>query len=282
MCNITGIQVGSISTTIVRCIKKNLLRKRSLRKGGREAIAEYQVINIDETSYSRILLYNNIKTITTIEGEDRNFSENRTYKIDQEKTVFLNPNRNLNPNSTPSLYNSDSMELKSSHDPSRSSNKLTFSDLPEEWQRINYHLLDDLHFKEHHLVSLYKLNILESETVQESINHFAYGMKNNPENYTKYTDPLKVFIGRLRKGEQWTESTYRSPKEIAIEELKEKRKEEKKKISDETCKLVDGLEQESYQKWFYSLKEERGTKGMRAEYTTTTTRRYSSFTMPNT
>ena len=133
---------------------------------------------------------------------------------------------------------------------------MKYEELPGEWKEINYHLLEDYHFKAHHIVNFYKLNLLEPEIIQESINHFAYGIKHNPNNYSKYNDPLKVFIGRLRKGEPWIESTYKSKQEIATKEMILRRKEEKRTIANEICKLVDTLEKDSYEKWLYSLKEE--------------------------
>ena len=133
---------------------------------------------------------------------------------------------------------------------------IKYEELPEEWKEINYHLLEDYHFKSHHIVNFYKMNLLEPEVVQESINHFAFGIKHNPDSYAKYTDPLKVFIGRLRKGEPWIESTYKSQKAIAIEDLIIRRKEEKRKVADETCNLVDRLERDSYDAWSNGLKEE--------------------------
>lgn len=284
LCNITGIHIGSISTTIVRCIKKKLLKKKLLKKGGREATAEYQVINVDENFYSRVFPYNsnNIRAITTtIEGKTHNKTESHSTDPQNDNPYTLQTNIN-HPSTTRPTYTAEQHSQKTSptHSTPRSfctnsstpttlSNNLTltttppptttyikYEDLPPEWRSINYHLLDHIHFKQHHIVNLYKLNILEPEIIQESINHFAYGLKNNPDNYKKYTDPFKVFYGRLRKGEPWTESTYKSPNEIATEELIQKRKAEKRKIANETCKLVDKLEQEGYRIWHSSLTEE--------------------------
>ena len=129
-------------------------------------------------------------------------------------------------------------------------------ELPEVWKNINYHLLDEIHLKPHHITDLYKLDVLSPEVIQESIEHFAYGIKHNSDNYKKYTDPLKVFYGSLRKGKPWTESTYKSTKQIATEDLIRRREVEKKKIASEICKLVEGVEKERYERWYNGLTEQ--------------------------
>ncbi|ETO31730.1 hypothetical protein RFI_05393, partial [Reticulomyxa filosa] len=137
-----------------------------------------------------------------------------------------------------------------------SSSILKFEDLPEEWKTINIHLLEEWQFKEHHLVGLYKLNVLPASVVKESIEHFAYGIKHNKEHYKKYNDPLKVLIGTLRKGEMWIESSYKSKQELATLELMRRKREEKKKISIELCRIVDTMEAGNYWQWYRGLKEE--------------------------
>ena len=196
----------------------------------------------------------------TYNNSNNNYITNITIEEDEQKNHSKNTNNNyLKENnidfSNLTSHQSESTTL-STAEPESKNKKLTYNQLPEEWQSINYHFLDDLHFKQYHVIELYKLDVLEPEVVQESIEHFAYGIKHNPDSYKKYKDPLKVFYGSLRKGKPWTESTYKSTKEIATEDLIQRRKAEKRKIAEETCKLVEEMERESYERWYYSLSEE--------------------------
>ena len=191
---------------------------------------------------------NNINTNIIINKKDKENSKNEK-RSDQNNNIKTST-------ITDSLKSQNINVISKSILTNKTNEKLKYEELPEEWKNINYHFLDDLHFKQHHIVGLYKLDVLEPEVVQESIEHFAYGIKHNPDNYKKYTDPLKVFYGSLRKGKPWTESTYKSTKEIATEDLIQRRKEEKRKIANETCKLVEGMEKESYEKWYHFLEEE--------------------------
>ncbi|HAT6979781.1 TPA: hypothetical protein KKW74_002720 [Legionella pneumophila] len=108
--------------------------------------------------------------------------------------------------------------------------------IPEEWQKIDFESLSHIGFSKTQIKQLVERN--DPDVVQESINHFAYGLDNNPK-YKKYEDPLTVLMGVLRKGQGWFEKDYRSPKEIAMQQLLEMRKaqaERQKQIEEETFK----------------------------------------------
>lgn len=119
--------------------------------------------------------------------------------------------------------------------------------LPDDWEQINYTSLEHIGFTQLQLKQL--VNLTTPETVQESIYHFAYGLEHNPK-FKKYTEPLNVFMGVLRKGQLWTEQNYVSPQEVAQKRLLEKKKAERerlKKLADEAFQLareewVDGLD----------------------------------------
>ena len=193
----------------------------------------------------------NLSEINLDQNDSKNTNNNY---LKENNTDFFNLTSQQSENTTPSNADQESRNKK-----------LTYNQLPEEWQNINYHLIEDLHFKPHHLITSYKLNALDPETIDKSIRHFAYGIKHNPDNYKKYTDPLKVFYGSLRKGRPWTESTYKSTKEIATEELIRQKKQAKRKLADQQCELIDSLEKETYSKWYLSLTDEQ-KKEIREEH----------------
>ena len=102
--------------------------------------------------------------------------------------------------------------------------------LPEDWKNINLDFLQNINFSENHLRQLYAKNVTTSEIIQESIKHFAYGLLHNPKT-KQYSDPVNVLMGVLGKGGLWVESNYKSPKEIAMQELIECKKVETERLA---------------------------------------------------
>ncbi len=109
-------------------------------------------------------------------------------------------------------------------------NTTTRSCLPEDWKNINLDFLQSINFPESHLRQLYAKNVTTSEIIQESIKHFAYGLLHNPK-IKQYSDPVNVLMGVLGKGGSWVESNYKSPKEIAMQELIERKKVEIERLA---------------------------------------------------
>lgn len=113
-------------------------------------------------------------------------------------------------------------------------------DLPEDWLRINIAPLESIRFSSTQIKQLYTQALNTPEVIQESINHFAFGLKNN-QKFKNYNDPLNVLMGVLRKGEIWIESNYESPLEIAQRQMIEQKKierERKKQLEDEAFKVA--------------------------------------------
>lgn len=109
--------------------------------------------------------------------------------------------------------------------------------LPEEWKKINYAPLESIGFCEQHLLDIYSVSSCHPSVIQESIYHFAFGLEEG--RHKEYDSPLKVFIGRLRKGNAWIESNYESPKEKALKELVTRKKAEKEKWDSMVKELVE-------------------------------------------
>lgn len=113
-------------------------------------------------------------------------------------------------------------------------------DLPEDWLRINIAPLESIRFSSTQIKQLYTQALNTPEVIQESINHFAFGLKNN-QKFKNYNDPLNVLMGVLRKGEIWIESNYESPQEIAQRQMIEQKKierERKKQLEEEAFKVA--------------------------------------------
>lgn len=114
-------------------------------------------------------------------------------------------------------------------------------DFPAEWEEINITPLENIGFNKGHLRDIYEPNLCEPNMVQESIMHFAYGIEFESSKYKHYDDLLNVFVGRLRKGKPWYETNYRSPQEIAQQQMIEMKQGElnrRRKLEDELFKIA--------------------------------------------
>lgn len=104
------------------------------------------------------------------------------------------------------------------------------------WKSINYAALQPIGFSENQLRQL--MGLTTPEIVQESLNHFAYGLENNPK-FKAYTEPLNVIMGVLRQGKMWTEPGYRSPQELAQIQMLRQRTESKKREEELAKRALD-------------------------------------------
>ena len=137
------------------------------------------------------------------------------------------------------------------------------ADFPPEWDAINILPLENIGFNKSHLKDIYEPNMCDPTMVQESIMHFAYGLEFENNKYKQYGDLLTVFIGRLRKGKPWYEASYRSPQEIAQQQILEMKQEEltrKRRLEEELCKVAffewqDSLSLEDREKIAPSIKK---------------------------
>ena len=127
-----------------------------------------------------------------------------------------------------------------------------------DWENIDISPLENIGFNKKHLLQLMRKNL--PEIVQESINHFAYGLLYNLKTQ-KYADPLSVLIGVLRKGEPWVEANYKSSQEISLEKTIENKKKQKEKISALEAELL----KIEFEEWYVSLTDDKKkelTKGI--------------------
>lgn len=123
-------------------------------------------------------------------------------------------------------------------------NKKTTTSLPEEWKKINFEVLQGLGFSETQLKQLFETNLTTPEIIQESINHFAYGLEHN-EKTKSYKEPLNVLMGVLRKGQNWHEADYISPKELALKKIYD----EKRKARERYDAMIKEMTEMDFPEW---------------------------------
>ena len=128
-------------------------------------------------------------------------------------------------------------------------------DLPDDWLEIDLEPLKHIGLSKNHLISLYKSDKTSPKIVQESINHFAWGLINNEANYKKYQNLLMPLIGVLKKGEIWVESKYESPQQLALKKLIALRQAEKERQN----KLIEDLIEIEFPQWKKTLSKEEIT-----------------------
>lgn len=118
-----------------------------------------------------------------------------------------------------------------------------------DWNNIDIESLESIGLNKKHLLQLKHKN--EPIVVQESIFHFAYGLKFNPK-IKNYENPLSVLIGVLRKGEAWIEANYRSAQEIAQEKIIRTLQAQKERLE----KLYEEAFSLAFSDWYSNLTTE--------------------------
>lgn len=127
--------------------------------------------------------------------------------------------------------------------------KNAVSENTSEWENIDISHLEYIGLKTSHINQLKTKNSFK--VIQESIYHFAFGLKFNPKAKT-YSDPLSVLIGVLRKGEAWIEPNYRSTQEIAQETVNNNIKDQTERLQ----KLAEEAFNLAFAEWRKNLSEE--------------------------
>lgn len=115
----------------------------------------------------------------------------------------------------------------------------------DPWEEVETSSLESIGFNRKHLLQL--KNKSTPDVTQESINHFAYSLKNNKKTQ-EYPNPLATFMAVLKRGEAWIEPNYRSPQELAQQQFLEFKKaelERKKKLEEDAFNLALAEWQES-------------------------------------
>lgn len=122
--------------------------------------------------------------------------------------------------------------------------------LNNDWDSIDIIPLKNIGLNQKHLVQLKSRNV--PEVVQESILHFAFGLKFNPK-VQAYENPLAVLIGVLRKGEPWIEVNYKTAQEIAQEEVIKNLQQQKERLQ----KLQEDAFNLAFNSWYDELSDQQ-------------------------
>lgn len=210
---IANCSIGTVKTSLERLTKKNLV----LRKKGKPSRGGYLNLSITREIQTAALQAKNFKSGLYLHRQ----------KSINSASIDNNLGNDLNINAP---YSSSNKYI----------NNTTTTELPDEWSQIDFTDLASIGFSYTQLVQLHSRNLNIPEAIQESINHFAFALENS-DKVKLYPDPLNVLMGVLRKGGVWFEKNYRSPQEIAQQQLIERKKaeiERKESLAQEAYKLA--------------------------------------------
>jgi hypothetical protein len=127
---------------------------------------------------------------------------------------------------------------------------ITNNEGENSWDSINISPIEEYGFRHSHVKQLQKLNCTTPEILQESIYHLAFGLK-NVKDTQKYENPINIFMGVLKKGDNWHEEKYIDPKDAALKKIIEQRK---KRLEDR-LKRINELKELEFNAWFEELTE---------------------------
>ena len=97
----------------------------------------------------------------------------------------------------------------------------------DDWLDLDYSSLTEFGFKKSHVTQIKKFNLklegdnqLTVDSVQDSIEHYAWALRNRlseMENYAQSTNRLRGLLGVLKRGGEWVEPNYKSLEDLAYE-----------------------------------------------------------------
>jgi len=113
----------------------------------------------------------------------------------------------------------------------------------EVWLDLDFSSLVEFGFTKRHVSQIKNFNKnldidnqLTVDSVQESIEHYAWALQNRLEEMKGYApdnNRLRGLIGVLKKGGNWTEANYKSPEDLAFEASLKAKKERLEKIKEQ-------------------------------------------------
>ena len=213
------------------------------RKNGRGGWCQYKLHknliifkNASQTNKNISPIYNN--TITT--NKNNNTNDQKTDSTEKDNLIAQMQQQISELQKQQSQLNQpQSVEVKK--DQGDSVEDVTVTELNEDdWLDLDYSSLTEFGFKKSHVNQIKKFNAkldadsqLTADSVQDSIEHYAWALRNKlseMENYAPSTNRLRGLLGVLKRGGEWVEPNYKSPEDLAYEASLKAKKERLEKI----------------------------------------------------
>lgn len=248
LASLSGVSKNSVKTTLKRLKDKGAITVFE-SKGGRGGWSRFQISN---EYYSEILCHNQTNRSIT--------SFNKKQDIDHNQVTERYTQRYTDDTSSSSNYLNKSTTTYG-------------SDLPKDWQDIDITALAEIFsnnrqwgkqfFGINQIKTIYKNagDLLTSHQVQESISHFAFGLKHllSREPYKSIKKPGAILVDSLKSGDAWNEPNYLNSNEQTMYNVF-------KKLLDDLNSNAKNL----FESWFEEIKDEKyeyyREKGSSSEY----------------
>ena len=131
-------------------------------------------------------------------------------------------------------------------------NDLEMSRLNVAWQQVDLSPLSEIGFTQTHLLQILRDGKLSSESVQESIQYFAFDLNKNNKRNEINGQPLNFFMGILRRGIPYAAPVnYESPQDQVLR----KNLESKRQQAEKRAQMEAELKEIEFEEWYSSLSE---------------------------
>ncbi len=225
--------IGGLKTTLRRLEKKGFIQLIEF-KNGRGGWRKYEIP--DEVYQELMRLHLELKLNTNRAQTEHKLD---TKLNTQPSTAFSSSSSVIN--------NKDTTTSKALENES-------VALLPEEWEEIDLTPLADIGFSKHHLKQIANQNKISTTLVQESINAFAFDLKQNGKGKALKTNPINYLMGILRNG-----IPYSPPPNYESEESRAMRiyLERKREIEQKQIELEEELLKAEFNDWQNILTNEQ-------------------------
>ncbi|WP_440994684.1 hypothetical protein, partial [Cysteiniphilum litorale] len=223
------VPVGSVNTSLIRLIEKIVIKKTECVKGGKNATASYLIFSKFIKEFNSPI-YNSNTTTNTINKYSNDTKEQNptTPQNDQLIELIKQQNDKIAELQKQFLQQAPQVQLETKN--------VTVTELTEtntlksdndDWLNLDFSSLTEFGFTKRHVTQIKNFNKsldadnqLTVDSVQESIEHYAWALQNRLEEMASYApanNRLRGLIGVLKKGGNWTEANYKSPEDLAFE-----------------------------------------------------------------
>lgn len=217
--SITQTTLSMVNTSIQRLVDKQLI----FRENGKRGRGGFYCFGISELVKDAATEYKRLSAFDDIDGPIKNADEKQLESYETQTAI-------------------------GSHT----------TQIPKELAGIDISSLSKIGFKNGHLIQLFKQGNIDFNTIQDSINHFAFDLQyNNKAAEIKKSTPIGFFMGILnRTGLYNPPVNYESPKDIALRILLESKKAAKEKRDSMLKELINI----AFEEWQSKLTNEEKDK----------------------
>ncbi|WP_203384419.1 hypothetical protein [Cysteiniphilum marinum] len=232
---------------IYRCKQKNVISVKD-RKDGRGGWCKYQLsksifVSIQNNQNGNKKPIYNSNTTNTINKYSNDTKEQKTTTPQNDQLIELIKQQN------DKIAELQKQFLQQAPQVQPETKTVTVTELTEnntlesdneDWADLDFSSLAEFGFTKRHVTQIKNFNKsldadnqLTIDSVQESIEHYAWALQNRLDEMVSYApanNRLRGLIGVLKKGGNWTEANYKSPEDLAFEASLIAKKERLEKI----------------------------------------------------